>query len=170
MKKRTLIIDTCMICTWLGVPHMEVTGPRADRWDKLRIDALINEKKTEGYIFVLPVAAVIEAGNHIAHANDAACAQKLMGLLQATSIGNNPWAMFSEQNVLWASPNIDKLIAEWPVSIGSGVSIGDYTIEMIAEHYIKSGFLVELLTSDQGLQERALASSRLPMPRRSRYK
>ncbi|NWJ42487.1 MAG: hypothetical protein HXX12_16115 [Geothrix sp.] len=169
MNKQVLILDSSMVCTWLGVPGMDVTGPKSDPWDQGRIQNLIDVKKTKGFIFILPIAALIETGNHIAQTSNVKCANLLMELLKQAINGDSPWGIFNEQSIIWEPPNIERIVAEWPDSIKHGVSFGDFTIELIAQFYMDRRFEVEILTSDQGLQDRARASSRLPKPRRSNY-
>ncbi len=67
-KKRVLILDTSVLCCWLQVPGKEETGPADDRWNHARIDALLQKEKTRHSTFVLPIATLIETGNHIAQA------------------------------------------------------------------------------------------------------
>lgn len=64
--KRVLIIDTSILCVWLDVPGMGNCGPDHDKWDKRRVDEKIEAEKTNNTVFVLPLATIIETGNHIA--------------------------------------------------------------------------------------------------------
>jgi len=66
-------VDTSVLLVYLDVPHMNE--------GREEIVAEMKRKEARGVLFILPVAAVIETGNHISHvANGAArrrCAQRL---------------------------------------------------------------------------------------------
>ncbi len=64
--RKVLILDTSILCVWLDVPGMEGCGPDSDRWDKLRVEEKIQEEEQNRTTFVLPLASIIETGNHIA--------------------------------------------------------------------------------------------------------
>ena len=66
--KRVLIIDTSILCVWLGVPALDSCGPATDKWDKQRVDEKIQAEEASHTTFVLPLATIIETGNHIAQA------------------------------------------------------------------------------------------------------
>lgn len=50
---KVLIIDTCMLCVYLRIPHMDDCGPDDDKWNYERVNGKIkNEienKSTLGY-------------------------------------------------------------------------------------------------------------------------
>ncbi len=101
--KHLLIIDTSILAIWLEVPGMENCGPDHDRWDKKRvaqkIQSEIDEKTTT---FVLPLASIIETGNHIAHARHSRKERgdALADLMRKSADQQTPWAAFSDQTVL----------------------------------------------------------------------
>lgn len=66
--RKVLIIDTSVLCVWLHVDGMESCGPDNDRWTYERVYKKIIEEQEKGTTFILPVATIIETGNHIAHA------------------------------------------------------------------------------------------------------
>ena len=68
MSKRVLILDTSVLCCWLKVPGKDEAGPVDDRWDHARIAQLLDKERSQGSTFVLPIATLIETGNHIAQA------------------------------------------------------------------------------------------------------
>jgi len=51
------------LCCWL-----QVCGGEENKWDYKRVDGLLMEER-QGAMFVLPLSAIIETGNHIAEAN-----------------------------------------------------------------------------------------------------
>ncbi|MCG8518437.1 MAG: hypothetical protein MI794_10640 [Pseudomonadales bacterium] len=152
--KKVLVIDTCILCIWIEVPGMKDCGPDDDKWDKERVsEKLINEEK-EKTTFVLPLATIIETGNHISQATNYRYekAQTLTGLISKSLKQESPWAAFSEQSSLWTSEKLGELVDVWPPLAGQKISLGDATIKDVAEYYACAGFDVEILTGDQGLK------------------
>ncbi|MDD2744100.1 MAG: hypothetical protein PHV02_17690 [Rhodocyclaceae bacterium] len=168
-KRRVLILDTSVLCCWLRVPGKEETGPVDDRWDHARIDALLQKERELNSTFVLPVATLIETGNHIAQAASLRFerAQDLARCLHEAAQARSPWAAFTDQSQLWATENLRTLADEWPALASKKISIGDATIKDVAEYYAKAGFSVEILTADAGLKAYQPAQA-LPPPRRRR--
>jgi len=154
MSRKVLIIDTSVLCCWLQVPGKEEAGPADDRWDHARIKHLLDAERLEKSTFVLPIATLIETGNHIAQAPKLRheCATALADHLRAAADAATPWAAFTEQSKLWDPDNLRTLAANWPVLAAGGTSIGDATIKDVAEYYASAGFSVEILTGDQGLK------------------
>lgn len=155
--RRVLIIDTSVLCVWLEVPGKDSCGLDDDLWNKQRVDAKIAEAQQEGTLFVLPLASIIETGNHIAHANDGnsrrECGLALAKLMRQSADEEQPWAAFSDQSELW-SPNSLKMLAEtWPALVmQERLSLADATIIKVADFYVQAGHEVEILTGDRGLQ------------------
>jgi hypothetical protein len=154
MPRAILILDTSVLCCWLQVVGKEEAGAVEDRWTHQRIDALLQKSEKEGATLVLPIATLIETGNHIAQAPSQRyeCAQRLGHCLQLTVNAESPWAAFVDQDVLWKPENLQKLATEWPTLAASRLSMGDATIKDIAEFYAEKGFEVSILTGDQGLK------------------
>ena len=168
-KRRVLILDTSVLCCWLRVPGKEETGPVDDRWDHARIDALLQKERELNSTFVLPVATLIETGNHIAQAASLRFerAQDLACCLREAAQASSPWAAFTDQSQLWSTENLHLLADEWPALASRRISIGDATIKDVAELYAKAGFFVEILTADAGLKAYQ-PTQVLPPPRRRR--
>lgn len=66
--RKVLIIDTSIFCVWLQIPRMEDCGTDNDKWNFDRVNNCIQEEKSKGTTLVLPLATLIETGNHIAQA------------------------------------------------------------------------------------------------------
>lgn len=66
--KKVLVLDTSILCVWLQVPGKDSCGPDSDRWDKQRVDERIKVAVKDRATFVLPLATIIETGNHISQA------------------------------------------------------------------------------------------------------
>ena len=101
--KSVMILDTSVLCVWLKVPGMETCGPTADSWDHKRVDAEIQTAIECGYTLVLPLAALIESGNHIAHVPDHRfeTASRLAEVIAKSADRKSPWAAFTDQSGLW---------------------------------------------------------------------
>ena len=154
LSKRVLILDTSVLCCWLQVPGKEEAGPVNDRWSHARIDALLVQERAKKSTFVLPIATLIETGNHIAQAPSQRfeCANLLANYLREAADAQSPWAAFTDQSSLWQSENLRLLANTWPGLATGGTSIGDHTIKDVAEFYARAGYFVEILTGDAGLK------------------
>jgi hypothetical protein len=168
MSKKVLILDTSVLCCWLQVPGKEHAGPDHDKWDYQRISSLLDREEKDGSTFVLPMASLIETGNHIAQ-----CAQhryetarKLAQYLIHSTDGTSPWAAFTEQAVLWGMENLRRIAQTWPSLAAQRLTIGDATIKDVAEYYARAGYLVEILTGDNGLKAYQPATPLVPPRRR----
>lgn len=154
MSKRILILDTTVLCCWLQVPGKDEAGPVNDRWDYIRINALLEVERVKHSTFVLPIATLIETGNHIAQATAQRFekANRLAIYLREAADAQSPWAAFTDQSPLWQSENLRSLADTWPTLAAGGTSIGDHTIKDVAEYYARAGYHVEILTGDAGLK------------------
>jgi hypothetical protein len=156
MNKRVLIWDTSVLCCWLKVSGKETAGSGEERWTYERINRLLNDR--EGSTFVLPVATLIETGNHIAQVKKGdryALAEKLAKCLQDAANESSPWAAFTEQAHLWETKHLCKLAESWPELAKQKLSIGDATIKDVADYYYEMGngnWTIEILTGDNGLK------------------
>lgn len=152
--RKVLILDTCILCVFLGVPDMDDCGPNNDKWDYERVLKKIQTEINNGSTLVLPMATLIETGNHIAQANGERfdVANKLSKIIIKVANEEEPWAAFTFQSKLWSEENLIKLAHTWPQLAVQGISIGDATIKDVAEYYVESGYNVEILTGDQGLK------------------
>lgn len=152
--KKVLIIDTSILCVWLEVPGMDDCGPEDDKWNKHRLDEKIEKEEKAQTIFVLPLASIIETGNHISQAAHSRRerAQALAKLMQMSANEQTPWAAFSEQSTLWAPEKLIRLADAWPNLADQKLSLGDATIKDVAEYYAQMNFQVEILTGDKGLK------------------
>lgn len=167
--KKVLIIDTSILCVWLKVPKMETCGTDEDKWDFGRVDRYIEEEIEASTTLVLPLATIIETGNHIAQAsgNRYHLAQSLAKIVTSAADEQSPWAAFTDQSVLWEAENLKNLATEWPALASQQISIGDATIKTVAEYYTQAGFRVEILTGDSGLKAYQ-PTTPAPTPRRRR--
>lgn len=154
MPRRVLVLDTSVLCCWLRVPGKQTAGPADDRWDHARIDALLKKEIELDSTFVLPIASLIETGNHIANCdgNRFALATELATHLMSAVTSSSPWAAFGDQSALWQGGGLEDLATNWPPLAAGGTSIGDATIKAVAEYYAAAGMHVQILTGDTGLK------------------
>ena len=169
MSKRVLILDTSVLCCWLQVPGKEEAGPVDDRWDHDKIDALLIAERAQDSTFVLPIATLIETGNHISQAPSQRFerASSLADYLRQAADAQSPWAALTDQSQFWQAENLRALAESWPALAAGGTSIGDATIKNVAEYYAKAGYFVEILTGDAGLKAYDPAQP-VTIPRRRR--
>lgn len=152
--RKVLIIDTSILCVYLKVPHMDTCGSDMDKWDYQRVATKINEEIGKNSYLVLPLATLIETGNHIAqaHGERYESAKELSDIIVKVATAEEPWAAFTFQSKLWSEEGLLKLAENWPTLAASGLSIGDTTIKDVAEFYLEAGYQVEILTGDEGLK------------------
>lgn len=166
--KKVLILDTSILCVFLKVPYMDDCGSDHDKWDYKRVAEKIGSEINERSVLVLPLATLIETGNHIAQARGDrySPAIELSQIIKKTATAEEPWAAFTFQNKLWNEDNLIKLASEWPNLAKGGLSIGDATIKDVADYYREAGYRVEILTGDDGLK--SYEPSQITVPRRRR--
>lgn len=154
MKSKILIMDTSILCCWLKISGKETCGSTEDQWNEDRVSSLIVRETEMGATIVLPLATIIETGNHIAQApeNRFELASKLANIIRMVADNKSPWAAFSDQGTLWNKAELKKLAKEWPQQAVQKLSLGDATIVLVAEYYAEGGYEVEILTGDSGLK------------------
>lgn len=152
--RKVLILDTSILCVWLEVPSMGDCGPDDDKWDRKRVADKIAAEEQDATTLVLPLASIIETGNHIAQAEHSRRerGEALADLMKKSANQETPWAAFSEQSVLWSPEKLVALADNWPDLAAQKLSLGDATIKDVAEYYAQMGYQVEILTGDAGLK------------------
>jgi len=168
MSKKILVLDTSILCCWLRVPGKDTCGTTNDRWDYNRINQLLTSEQAKGSTFVLPIASLIETGNHIAQCsgNRYNLATALTKHLRNAMEASSPWAAFTDQSGLWEPANLNDLANGWPNLAVGGTSIGDATIKHVAEYYAAARYVVEILTGDAGLKAYESTKAQLTPRRR----
>jgi hypothetical protein len=167
---KVLIMDTSILCVWLKVPNMETCGPDNDRWDFEKVNRKVIEELAAKTTFVLPLASIIETGNHISQCpgDPYNVALSFADLIRKTANNETPWAAFTVQANLWSVDKLNELAVIWPRMAASRISLGDATIKDVADYYNVQGFSVEIFTGDQGLKayEPIATPSAITTPRR----
>ncbi|PWK14815.1 hypothetical protein [Tumebacillus permanentifrigoris] len=153
---KVLVIDTSMLCCWLRVPGKETCGTTEDKWDYPRVDEKIQQElRTGSTTLVLPLATILETGNHIAQSAGGDrynIAKGLAELMMKAADGLSPWAAFTDQSILWGTEGLKQLAEKLPMMASQSISIGDATITAVADHYAKARYHVEIFTGDAGLK------------------
>lgn len=167
MARKVLVIDTSILCVYLEIPHMDTCGPSNDKWDTERVKAKILEEEQNGTTFILPLATLIECGNHISQTVGGCyeLAKALSSIIEKAALQTTPWAAFTDQSPLWGREQLIALAQNWPDRC-SEIGIADHTIKDVAEYYSEMGREVELLTGDAGLKAYEPKAPTIPIPRR----
>ncbi len=142
------------MCVWLRVPGRETAG-KNNQWNYETVSAHIDEEITRGTKLCLPMTAVIETGNHIAHINGnrAHAADALMDTIIKSANGETPWLVFDQQNGIWETENLTELVTNWNTEVKQKEhALGDAIIVEIAKYY-STLFDVEIFTGDSLLKE-----------------
>lgn len=165
--KNVLILDTSILCVWLKVSGKETCGSGASCIDFAKVEKEIQSAEEMNYTLVLPLATIIETGNHIAQSPQwrHERATQLGDLMVNAANESTPWAAFSDQQTLWSADGLKNLAATWPALAAKKLSIGDATIAEVADYYAKMGYIVEIFTGDKGLKKHHLITA-TPQPRR----
>ena len=152
MKPKLLILDTSVLCVYLNVPGFETcTGSIELTTDIAQQE--VENRRLNGWNFVLPVASVIETGNHISQCdgNRFDLANELVVLLKKALEGESPWIVFSDNIDIWKAEN-SAWLDDWADHAAAGLSIADKTMAYIADDYSMKGYEVEIFTCDEQLK------------------
>lgn len=169
--KKVLIMDTSVLCVRLQVAGMLTCGPDVDRWDHTRVMEKLDKEEHAGVTLVMPLAAIIETGNHIAQikgGDNLPTARSFIDLVRKAAQEESPWAAFAHQHDSWSPEGLEKLLQRWEGTVASKQSLGDASIVDVAEFYAKAGYQVEIFTGDQGLKAYQPVQPLQMVPRRKR--
>jgi len=128
----------------------------------------IKEETDNGSRIVLPLAVVIECGNHVAQIKGrdrAPYVQSFAEMIENAIDGIAPWDVFSVQSTLMSPEALKELVNEWKRLGVSGLSMGDTSIKKVAEFYASKGFDAEIYTGDDGLKAYQPFSIPVKLPR-----
>lgn len=168
--RKVLILDTSVLCVLLKVSGKETCGPSKDLITYDKVSEKIEKEKSEGTTFILPLASIIETGNHIAHSSGdrKRVGEDFAKIIIDSADENSPWAAFTEQSALWKPENLKKLAERWKQTVVSGQALGDASIVDVANYYKDAGYKVEIYTGDEGLK--AYEPQEALVPRRRKNK
>jgi hypothetical protein len=154
MPQKTIVIDTSILCVYLQIPHMETCGKAPDVWNYDDVKTLIDLEAEADSLLVLPLATIVETGNHIAQLanNRRPYAEAFSDIIRASVNDENPWTAFSAQVELWNDQNLLDLAENFVDYAERGLGIGDATIVDVAKFYAAAGHEVKILTGDGSLK------------------
>lgn len=152
--RKVVVIDTSILCVWLQVPGKSTCGSGQSVWTHPKVELFVQSEIQKQATLVLPLAAIIETGNHISQAptDRYEAAMRLAELMTLSADGRTPWAAFVNESKLWDPEGLRRLSAEWPALAATKLSLGDAAIKRVAEYYAQIGYSVELFTGDKGLK------------------
>lgn len=113
-------VDTCILMNLLDIP-----GRNQNMQDvKLQYELAVSA----GDSFVLPLATIIETGNHISHIDDGALrrgiAIKFAELIKAAHQLKNNWSLLPQ----FSNKELDAIISKFPDQVIRHTGIGDVSI------------------------------------------
>lgn len=132
MSGTIVFIDTSVLCNLLRVHGKD------QRSDEIARE--MGKRVREGQVFVLPVTAVIETGNHIAQASGYRyeAASRLADYLRLIVQQKAPWVLHEME---WDIPFLHRFLegagsgSDWPALAARGVGAGDLCIAAEVQRY-----------------------------------
>lgn len=154
MPQKIIIIDTSILCVYLRIPFMETCGKAPNVYTYEDVKTEIEMETQADSQLVLPLATIVETGNHIAQLtnNRRPYAEALATIIRASINDENPWTAFSTQIELWNDENLLALADKFVDYAERGLGIGDTTIVDVADFYYKARHNVEIFTGYAGLK------------------
>ncbi|WP_303799108.1 hypothetical protein [Alicyclobacillus macrosporangiidus] len=147
-KRTVRYVDTSIVLNLLNVP-----GRNQDR------DRVLRElSESQGDTFILPLSAIIETGNHIAHLADGfdrrQAAARFGELLRKIARGEFPWTM---DKLSMDREDLEFYAAHFPDYAVRGMGMGDLSIIREFTRYVErirpsvSGIVVKIWSLDAHL-------------------
>lgn len=156
MAGKVLIMDTSILCVWLQVPNMDTVAKKGEKAITHEVvEAKIEAESKDGTRIVLPIASIIECGNHIAQIKGRdrhPYVRNFADMITDAIEGNKPWDIFSNQSSMFDKDVLKALVEDWRDLGVKGISLGDASIKQVAEFYHSKGFETEIYTGDAGLK------------------
>lgn len=168
--KKAIILDTSVLCIWLQVPGKETCGSGESKLTYENVNNYINAEISNEATLILPLASIIETGNHITqtHGDKFSIIKKFVNIIEASLKADSPWAAFSQQSELFEEKNLKEILKIWESTALAGQSLGDAMIVEVAKLYASYNIPVEIYTCDAGLKsyEPAIKSEFTPRRRK----
>lgn len=169
MARKVIILDTSILCVWIGVPGMDrIEKKGEDPISQTDVEEKIKKEIADGTRIVLPLASVIECGNHITQIkgeDPKKYIDKFADFILKSIEGHEPWDIFTNQTNLFDEDNFKGLVEKWRELSMSGISMGDASIIQVAQHYNSKNLTVEIYTGDTGLKAFEPAPQKEILPR-----
>lgn len=171
MKMKVLIIDTSILTIWLKVPGFETAGAN-NKWNFEKVEKKLKAEKDKGTCFILPIATIIETGNHISHIKSGdvySLVNRFADLLVMVAENKTPWTLFTTQAELWSPEHLMELATQWRKTGVMKLALGDASIVKVAHYYQQIQCDVEIFTGDELLKSYENTSPEdIIVPRRKR--
>lgn len=120
MKRHYILIDTSVLCEILDIPG-KAENPAFFK-DKLESYAKSSS------LLILPLATILETGNHIAHIDDGRLrrdrAEQLVELVQSTLSGKTPFSNLQ----FWKASDVESWMRSFPEFAQTEIGLGDVSI------------------------------------------
>lgn len=126
MKVR--FIDTSIMLNILNVPG------RNQHYEQIKDE--LEQAIKEGDTLILPIATIIETGNHVAHIATSRryeVAERFSEFLLKTANGEAPWQIDESQ---FDKEDLVYLSSEWMKYVSSGLGLGDMSIIRSYHNYL----------------------------------
>lgn len=146
--KSIRLIDSCILCEILEIPG------KSNPLESKKFQAEFDRFSNAGGRFVLPLATLIETGNHIAHAKRVsgrvmrAAAVRLVKYVEAAMKNASPFL----KSEIW-NAHVAEWLAKYPDSAMRGIGLGDVSIqedcEIVKRTFGVTGLSVEIWTKDK---------------------
>lgn len=153
MVREARFVDTSILCDLLEVPG------KCQQQEQVREE--LKDLVRRRVDLILPIAAIIETGNHIVQVGDGrarrACAERFVKLLDATAEGKLPWVLHAvawDERMLRALSGGTSLTGPFVDVAGRGdLGAGDLIILAESELFAArtAGVIVRVWTHDQRL-------------------
>lgn len=160
MKRKVLLIDTSILVVWLQVPGMGITGNKHLDYDAVHSKLAVEQEA--GTTFVLPMATIIETGNHITHISNwddrRLAVNRFADLLIQVANNKKPWMLYYDGEGFSSPDELVVLAENWRENGIYELSLGDASILKVANK-LKLTFDVEVYTDDDMLEQ----LSRVPL-------
>jgi len=160
MSKSVVLIDTNILCCLFQIPGKAT----CHKYSLHEIQTKLKTYEDQNATFIIPFPVIIEVGNHIANtANAFENAKKFVDVIEKIKSGITPYAIFSDQKILWDERTLSAIMSDWP-KLSNQLSLCDFLIKFLADYYQKGNWQVNIFTSDEGLK--SFEPSPILIPRR----
>ena len=154
MDKAYILIDTSVMLEILNVPgKAQVHDTVMDEFKK---------KADAGCSFFIPLATILESGNHIAQNGDGrqrlSCAKNFVELIEKSLDGESPFMLLK----FFDQDDLRKWLQEFPVSASRKESFGDFSIQkdLVRLHELSPREDISIWTLDGHLNSYSIKGER----------
>lgn len=117
-----VLLDSSVLCEWMKIPGHCSASKHAD------VAKTMKSLLEDGATFFIPIAAVVEVGNHVANIKDGTVrrksADKFTGLLRKCLEEERPFATIP----LWDRGDLKRYVDSFVANATVGIGMGDISI------------------------------------------